>query len=151
MAVAIDGLWDMRLVHRDIKPENILLDTEGQAVLIDLTIAKHVDRTTLTRYGRTFGTPGYMSPEHARGRGALTQKSDIFALGVVLAESLTGNHPFALTQDRIGSAAPLGLDEISALDDELGTLVEGMLQVSPVRRPSAREVLGVLSQVSVRG
>jgi len=148
MACAIRDLWNMRIVHRDIKPENILLDEGGKAVLIDLSIAKHLDRTTVTQYGYTLGTRGYMSPEQARARQALTQKSDVFALGVVIVESLTGHHPFSFNQRCIAVEPPRGLEEVKARDAVLGQLAERMVATSPVRRPLASDVLAAIPEPS---
>ncbi len=83
------------IIHRDIKPANILLDGQGQAYLTDFGIAKLLvsSATPLTKSG-VVGTPAYMSPEQAKGMEFIDQRSDIYALGLVLFEMLTGKRPY---------------------------------------------------------
>jgi serine/threonine protein kinase len=100
VTLAITVLWSKRIVHRDITPKNIMIKAEGGAVLIDLGGARHLDNTTITAPGATFGTPGYFSPEQYRAEHALTSASDVFALGVVLLQCLLGHHPTNFDQHR---------------------------------------------------
>jgi len=82
------------VIHRDVKPMNVLLDTNGRAVLGDFGIAKvFAASTRLTQLGAGVGTPEYMSPEQCRGT-SVDARSDIYALGVMLYEMLTGRTPF---------------------------------------------------------
>lgn len=93
MCTAISALWSHRIVHRDIKPANILIRPDGGSVLIDLGLVRHIDLTSLTTTGKTWGTPGYMSPEQARTLKQLSCKSDVFSLAVVLQHCALGVHP----------------------------------------------------------
>lgn len=81
------------LVHRDIKPANVMLDLQGQAILMDFGIAKIVGGPQFTATGATVGTALYMSPEQIRGE-RVDERSDIYAIGVVLFEMLCGHPPF---------------------------------------------------------
>ncbi|MFD1360289.1 Stk1 family PASTA domain-containing Ser/Thr kinase [Lentibacillus salinarum] len=82
------------IIHRDIKPQNILIDTSGQAKVTDFGIAIALSATALTQTNSVLGSVHYLSPEQARG-GTATKKSDIYSLGIVLFELLTGRLPFS--------------------------------------------------------
>lgn len=81
------------IVHRDLKPQNILMSTNGTAKVTDFGIAKALSDTSLTQTNTMFGSVHYLSPEQARGANA-TMQSDIYAIGIILFELLTGNIPF---------------------------------------------------------
>ena len=84
------------IVHRDLKPSNVMLGADGAVKLVDFGIAKIKDEDALTQTGMFVGTPAYMSPEQVEGE-ELDGRSDLFALGILLHEALTGKNPYAST------------------------------------------------------
>src|SRR3954454_4303459 len=93
IARALGAAHARGIVHRDIKPQNVLIDDEGTAKVTDFGIARSLDEEGLTADGRVFGTTDYVSPEQALGHDVGPQ-SDLYSLGIVLYEMLTGDVPF---------------------------------------------------------
>lgn len=91
---AIAHAHENQIIHRDIKPQNILVDSEGNVKITDFGIATTLSATSYTKTNSVLGTVHYLSPEQARG-GTATKKSDIYSLGIVLYELLTGELPFS--------------------------------------------------------
>ncbi|MBX3083386.1 MAG: tetratricopeptide repeat protein [Anaerolineae bacterium] len=94
VASALEYAHRHKIVHRDIKPQNILFTTQGEAKLSDFGIAKVASETTLTQTGMMIGTPAYMAPEQWQNKAEITPRTDVYALGIVLYEMLTGQLPF---------------------------------------------------------
>ena len=93
IASALEIAHKNHIIHRDIKPHNIIITEDGVAKVTDFGIAKAVSNSTITAFGTTIGSVHYFSPEHARG-GFTDEKSDLYSLGVVMYEMLTGRVPF---------------------------------------------------------
>lgn len=138
-ATALHAVHTGGVVHRDVKPANILITAEGPW-LLDFGIARARGAATFTTMGRLVGTPRYMSPEHALGRQA-TAASDVFALGLIAAEAVTGRHPYGRGNGLAVAARIAGTDreppDLTAVPEPLRTIVAGCLSAWPPRRPSA--------------
>jgi serine/threonine protein kinase len=93
IARALGAAHARHIIHRDVKPQNVLIDHEGSAKVTDFGIARTLEEDGLTADGRVLGTTDYVSPEQALGR-AVTGRSDLYSLGIVLYEMLTGDVPF---------------------------------------------------------
>ena len=93
IASALEMAHKNNIIHRDIKPHNIIITEDGIAKVTDFGIAKAVSNSTITAFGTTIGSVHYFSPEHARG-GFTDAKSDLYSLGVVMYEMVTGRVPF---------------------------------------------------------
>ena len=96
IASALEAAFQHGMVHRDIKPDNIMFAADGSAKLADLGIAKSLEEqdTMLTMAASVFGTPAYMSPEQAKDSGKVDCRADIYSLGIVFYEMLSGRRPY---------------------------------------------------------
>jgi hypothetical protein len=144
VAEALGAAHARGIVHRDLKPSNLfLLDGRiDQVKVLDFGIAHQEGMTQLTRTGTLIGTPGYMAPEQARGQEAIDARADVFALGCLLFECLTGSRPFE-GDSAIAILGKLLFEEaprVSALwpevPEDLDALVGRMLARDPALRPS---------------
>ena len=143
-AHALQAAHDKGVVHRDIKPGNILVMPTGQVKLTDFGIARGLDSQTLTQTGRVMGTPHYFSPEQSAGERA-TAFSDIYALGVVAYECLSGRRPFdsetpvALALAHLREEPPPLPETIPA---GVRALIGRAMAKDPAQRPASAAHLG---------
>ena len=130
------------IVHRDIKPSNLMITGDGTLKILDFGIAKLAGQDGLTRAGVIVGTLSYLSPEQLRGKPA-DERADLWALGVVIYEMLTGRHPFpgeqgATIRESILHAEPEPLERIRPdVPADLERLVDELLSKDPAARPFA--------------
>jgi hypothetical protein len=142
LAEALDYAHKRGIVHRDVKPENVLL-SNGAAVITDFGIARAStvsDTGTLTHSGLPVGTPAYMSPEQVTGREAIDGRADIYSLGCMLHEMLTGRPPFAGAEVHDVLRAHLETDppDLAALRPEAGDRVIALVRKAMAKRPGDR-------------
>ena len=153
IAEALEAAHARGVVHRDVKPQNVLLTTSGEAKVTDFGIAQAASATTTSRSGLILGTAGYMPPEQAKG-GSVGPQSDLYSLGVVLYEMLTGEVPYEAHTP--GIVATKHLAELPRspreanpeVSEEIDALTLRLLAKNPADRyGSATELLGDLRRI----
>jgi len=134
-------------LHRDIKPSNVLVTSEGRVVLLDFGLIYDTDRAAseLSRIDKVMGTVAFIAPEHAMG-GAPSPSTDMYSVGVLLFQGLTGRLPFDgsmmdMLQAMQDSEPPKPSDMIPDLPKELNDLCAALMAKDPLRRPTAVEAL----------
>jgi serine/threonine-protein kinase len=156
LCAALQHAHEMGIIHRDLKPSNLMMLPDGTVKLTDFGIAKDLDVTQLTAANCTVGTASYMSPEQCRGDKDMNFKSDIYSLGIVFYELLTGRKPFTAEvpmdmfmqhiQGTFERPSRLALDVPIWLD----TLICQMLEKKPEKRPrdaaAVAEALGRIAE-----
>lgn len=150
VADALEFAHGHAIVHRDIKPQNILLTTDGQVKVTDFGIARALSSATITQTGTVLGSVQYLSPEQARG-GAVSRSADLYALGAVLFEMVTGQLPFdgdtpiAIALAHIHKTPPAPRSLVPGLSERVEGIILRALMKSPTDRyRSAGEMRGDL-------
>jgi len=142
VASALDYAHRHQVVHRDIKPENVMLH-DGEAMVTDFGIAKAVSAAaadTLTQTGATVGTPAYMSPEQAAGEAELDGRSDVYSLGCVLYEMLSGRTPFTgpTAQSIIAQCFTTPVSSLRTIRDSVPEVIDQAVLKALAKVPAER-------------
>ena len=152
VAEALDAAHAESVVHRDLKPHNIMLTEAGKVYVMDFGLARSVEASGITRTGALLGTPTYMSPEQAKGT-AVDTRSDLFSLGIIFYEMLTGRRPFEaesvseLISLHVGAPRP----KLPPALAEYQGLLDRMVAVEPRDRfRGAEELIEAIDQAWTR-
>ncbi|MEM9533143.1 MAG: bifunctional serine/threonine-protein kinase/formylglycine-generating enzyme family protein [Pseudomonadota bacterium] len=154
LALALDHAHNHQIVHRDIKPENVLFDRFDQPMLVDFGIARMLGETTrITAVGTSVGTPYYMSPEQAQADASVDARTDLYSLGVLLYEMLTGEVPYD-SNTAVGIAMAHQNEPIPTLKGAAATLqplLDTLLAKAPAQRPvSAAATVAIVDDLTRR-
>jgi serine/threonine protein kinase len=148
LAEALGYVHERGLVHRDVKPANVLISEDGRVHLADFGIARLVDSAHETKTGDVLGTPAYFAPEQVAGE-TVGPPADIYALGIVLFECLTGRRPFEGTAVEVAMARVAREPEIPPdLPESWRDLIGAMTRRVPAARPTAAQVAGALRRLA---
>ncbi len=133
-------IHEQGIIHRDLKPSNVMINKEGRIFLSDFGISQMSNSIRLTHTGMTMGTPEYMAPEQCQGL-EITPRSDMYSLGIILYEMLTGNPPFCndkpltIAWKQVHEPIPLDLLTRSGVPQNLVDLIQSLLHKDPLQRP----------------
>jgi serine/threonine protein kinase len=157
IAQGLQKAHEKNIIHRDIKPANVMITNDGAVKILDFGLAKLTGQTVLTKTGSTIGTVAYMSPEQARGE-EVTAQTDIWSLGVILYEMLTGKRPFkseyeqALVYSILHEEPQSAISLRSDIPQKIDRIIQKALEKNKNRRyQNIQELIIDLKQVIVPG
>ncbi len=156
VASGLDALHNEGLIHRDVKPANILLDDEGVPYIADFGLAKDRDASILTKAGQALGSMDYMAPEQIRGEEVSAQ-SDVYALGCVMFECMSGKPPFADRQGmrilwaHLQEDPPDPLSERDDVPPDVGWALKQALEKEPEGRPPTATAYASMVRIAAGG
>lgn len=155
----LEVLRNSHIVHRDLKPSNIRVNNSGEPVIIDFGLARHLNLPDITHtvQGARIGTPLYFAPEQFRGtKRDIDHRTDLFALGVLIFQAITGEHPFYRVQMKMKELEDSVCESIiyrsntifMSLDSKFQLLINKLLEKQRVDRPSsASQVANILTVI----
>lgn len=152
MCAGLQCAHERGVVHRDVKPGNFLVTPTGKLKLSDFGLATMAAATRITAAGRTLGTLQYMAPEQIRGKPPISNRTDLYALGCVFFELLTGKppfeaeHPAEVLHKHLKDAPPRLADRMLDCPPELNQLVADLLEKDPEKRPASAADVGLRLQ-----
>ncbi|WP_078391541.1 Stk1 family PASTA domain-containing Ser/Thr kinase [Shouchella patagoniensis] len=144
--VGVGHAHAMQIVHRDIKPQNILISEDGEAKVTDFGIARAMTSTTITHTNSVMGSVHYLSPEQARG-GHVTYRSDLYSLGIVLFEMVTGQIPFSgdtavsIAIKHLQNDVPSAREIVPSIPQSVENIIKKATQKDPMQRYESAEEL----------
>jgi len=147
VCTALEAAHAEGVIHRDLKPQNIMIESGGRVVVMDFGLARSMEATGLTQAGSLMGTPAYMSPEQAKGM-PVDERSDIFALGIIAYEMLSGDLPFKADSAlaslllRTQTPAPALTQIDAAIPQQLSDIVQKTLATNVEDRYESVALLG---------
>jgi tetratricopeptide (TPR) repeat protein len=152
LLAGLDAIHALGLLHRDIKPGNIRVTPEGRVVLLDFGLATHLSGGKQTSEAAGFGTIAYMAPESVHGE-KLTTAADLYAVGVLMYEALTGTLPFEGSPMQVmvakgRSLPPRPAELVAGIPPDLDALCMALLATAPADRPSAGAAIATLAETA---
>ena len=153
LCAGVGAAHALGILHRDLKPHNVLLTREGRAQVTDFGLARLAGESLHTQTGQVMGTPRYMAPEQIRGLKHIDLRADVYALGVMLFELVTGEPPFTGTDYQLALAhtqtpAPDPATRAPGVPPALAAVILQALAKDPARRPAHATALGALVEAA---